>query len=449
MRTLLATLLMTFAFALPAMPQFGHAAKHFHILPHMVDGNGWQSSLLVSNVERSTSHCTLQLYGIEVDTFADVGGITATGSTASFELPHGGDLALTTRNDEAEASGYATLDCTEPVVAQVTLAWTGGSGEATAMATVLSSQPARIFRFPVLESAAPLRFAVANHRKVWDDPDSPPPPDAACRVVLEDSDRTPLGAAEFVVPANSSVVRPLDREVPIPAGFTRGSATVSCDRPVAMIGLRFERQPDGTYITLDTLSPAIPPSLLEPWSRPSFEGRWGDVLIITRMVVPPPMGEESCTGMDDCGGWIPMTADLTQVAVVLEPGTEIPPEESGPAVVATVSGSVGTASGVLQDLEWAVQGEVSSDGTFSLTSSDEPSFSDPGGGGDVTYRIASFEARADFLGVMTGRMTLHISADTLQGPGVLEGCLGNVNLFREFSRSHLQSPCIGWLRGVD
>ncbi len=90
------------------------------------------------------------------------------------------------------------------------------------------------------------------------------------------------------------------------------------------------------------------------------------------------------------------------------------------------------------------------DSTLSLTSSDEPSFSDPGGGGDVTYRIASFEARADFLGVMTGRMTLHISADTLQGPGVLEGCLGNVNLFREFSRSHLQSPCIGWLsRGVD
>ena len=38
------------------------------------------------------------------------------------------------------ASGYATLDCTEPVVAQVVFASIGSSGTPTGMATVFSSQ---------------------------------------------------------------------------------------------------------------------------------------------------------------------------------------------------------------------------------------------------------------------------------------------------------------------
>ena len=438
----LAMSLMTFGigFALSAMAEVGYAAKHFHIFPTMADGNGWQSSLLVSNVERLTSHCTLQLYGMDVDRFADVGGVTAAGSTASFELPNGGDLVLTTRNGEATVSGYATLDCTEPVAAHIVLAWTESAGEATGMATVFSSRPAMVFRFPVLASAPPLSFAIANHRKVWDEPDSPLPPDAACRVVLEDTERMRLGASDFVVPANSSVVRSLDREVPIPAGFTRGSATMSCDLPVAVIGLRFGRHPDGTIMTLDTQSPAILSlSQLQPW----FEGRWGDALITTRSVQPPPMEEESCTGMDDCASYYPMTADLTQVAA--ESGTEMPPERSGPAVVATVSGSVRIPLGAGEGFDWTVQGEVTSDGTLSLTSSDEPSVSDPESfGGEMTIRIASFEARADIEGVMTGRMTLHMSGDAVPGTVVMEGCLGKASLVWSFDL-HRQSACIGWL----
>lgn len=237
---------MTFAFTLPAMPQCNHATKHFTSCPLFADGNGCQSSLLVSNSARSTSHCPFQLYGMDVDTFANVGSIKASDSTASFELPHSTDLELTIRSDEASASGYATLDSTESCAAPGVLAGTDGSGDATGMTTVFSSQPATVFLFPVPVSVATLGSAIANHRKVWDDPDSPPPPDTACHVVLEDTDLMRLGAAGFVVPANSNVVRFLKGEVPIPAGFTRVSATGTCGFPVALIELRFKRHPDST-----------------------------------------------------------------------------------------------------------------------------------------------------------------------------------------------------------
>ena len=42
-----------------------------------------------------------------------------------------------------------------------------------------------------------------------------------------------------------------------PGTFLGGTATVSCNQPVAMIGLHFELRPDGTIITFSTLPPAI------------------------------------------------------------------------------------------------------------------------------------------------------------------------------------------------
>ena len=47
---ILATLLATIACALPAAAQYDETAKSFHLLPHLADGGGWQSVLLVTNV---------------------------------------------------------------------------------------------------------------------------------------------------------------------------------------------------------------------------------------------------------------------------------------------------------------------------------------------------------------------------------------------------------------
>lgn len=103
-------------------------AKRVHVLPHIADGDGWRSTLLVANVARSASACRLQLYGLSTNRFETLGAVQASGSTATFDLPQAGaHLTWRTRNQSALASGYATLDCTEPVVAQVVFASIGSS----------------------------------------------------------------------------------------------------------------------------------------------------------------------------------------------------------------------------------------------------------------------------------------------------------------------------------
>ena len=145
------------------------------------------------------------------------------------------------------------------------------------MATVFSSQAGTVFQFPVLQPAATLGFAIANDTNA----------EASCRIVFEDGQRTNLGEATLSVPAKSNRAQMLHDAISIPGTFLGGSATVSCNQPVAMIGLHFELRPDGTISTFSTLPPAIlsttpginppPVDTGDPWSRPNierFRGTW-------------------------------------------------------------------------------------------------------------------------------------------------------------------------------
>ena len=275
----LVTLLVAMvACTMPAIAQSDETAKSFHLLPHLADGDGWQSVLLVTNVSQSASHCTFNVYGVPLNRFRESSSVTAAGLTATFQLEgNGGYLIWPTKNELAVASGYATLDCSAPVVAQVMFAWFGGSGEPTGMATVFSSQAGTVFQFPVLQPAATLGFAIANDTNA----------EASCRIVFEDGQRTNLGEATLSVPAKSNRAQMLHDAISIPGTFLGGSATVLCNQPVAMIGLHFELRPDGTISTFSTLPPAIlsttpvsPPPPVDtgdPWSRPNierFRGTW-------------------------------------------------------------------------------------------------------------------------------------------------------------------------------
>ena len=237
------------AVVVPSSQSSDETAKRFHFLPHIADGNGWQSTLLVTNVEQSASACRLQLHGLGVNRFEHLGTVQASGSTATFNLPGAGAyLTWPTRNRSTLASGYATLDCTEPVVAQVVFASIGSSGRPTGMATVFSSQAGRVFQLPVLTPEATLGFAIANDTTVF----------AACRIVLEDPQRRHMGEASLSVPSKSNWSgRLLDQLISIPSSFRGGTATVSCDEPVAMIGLHFELRSNRTIITFNTLPPAV------------------------------------------------------------------------------------------------------------------------------------------------------------------------------------------------
>ena len=274
-------------------------AKRFHVLPHIADGSGWQSRLLVTNAGRATSQCTVELEGLTVDRFEDAGGVTAAGSTATFELGGaGGYLVWGTRNAQPLASGYATLDCTAPVVAQVVFASVGDSGAPTGMATVFSAQAGAVFQFPVLTPAATLGFAIANDTNA----------DAECRILLEDPQRMNLGEAAVSVPPKSSLEQMLNAAIAIPEGFLGGTARVGCDQQVAVTGIHMELAPDGGIITFNTLPPAvldpIRPTVTLSASADSIEQ--GETATLTwsstnaaSATITPDIGEVAASGSQD------------------------------------------------------------------------------------------------------------------------------------------------------
>ena len=119
------------------------------------------------------------------------------------------------------------------------------------MATVFSSQAGTVFQFPVLTPEATLGFAIANDTNT----------DASCRVVLEGPERQNLGQTTLSVALQSNVAQFLYEAIPIPDGFTEGSATVSCDQRVSVIGLQFE----GAIFT------TLPPTIIDLPPQPSDE----------------------------------------------------------------------------------------------------------------------------------------------------------------------------------
>ena len=213
------------------------------------------------------------MHGLTTDRFEDR-GTAATGSTATFSLiAPAGYLVWPTRNESALASGYATIDCTDPVVAQVLYASKDGSETTTGMATVFSSQAGGVFQFPVLTPEASLGIAIANDTNT----------EASCRFVLESSERQNLGQATLPVPSKSNVAKFLSEVIPVPDGFTEGSATISCDQQVAVIGLQFA----GAIFT--TLPPAVlsttPVSVTTPAGLASADQAAFDTLVVGKQIV--------------------------------------------------------------------------------------------------------------------------------------------------------------------
>ena len=179
----------------------------------------------------------------------------------------------------------------------------------------------------------------------------------------------------------------LNTSIPIPETFLGGSATVDCDQQVAAIGIHSENQPDGVNITFSTLPPTILPTPQFQNTAGLWDGTWKDAMIVTRVdstnpALPP------CQGLINCGGTnFALTAELDQ---------------SGAMVTGTLKSVVFGA-----DVELMVAGEVSDDGTLSLSSEDPASF--VFSGIPLMATLSSWESRQDTLGTMTGSLQFNIS----------------------------------------
>ena len=414
---ILVALLLTVAWAMPAIAQPDGTAKHYHVFPHIADGGGWQSSLVVTNAGQSSNSCTLELHGLTVDRFEAADSVTAEGSMATFDLPEfGGHLVWSTRNESAEGSGYATLDCVDPVTAQIVFASVSNTGSPTGIATVFSAQPGFVFQFPVLKQDAILAFAIANNTDA----------DAVCGLTLEDLQGEILGETMLTVPTKSNHAQVLNTSIPIPDTFLGGSATIACDRQVAAIGIHLETQPDGVNFTFSTLPPTILPTPQFQNTDGLWDGTWQDAMIVTKVestnpALPP------CKGLLGCGGQLyALTAEL---------------EQSGAMVTGTV-----TAIFEESELQWMVAGEVSDDGTLSLSAEEAATLTYSGT--PVMVGLPSLESRQDVLGIMTGSVQFNIMLTPTIPIGSLKGCLGDKALAETAGSdvSMLSSACSGLRR---
>ena len=414
---ILVALLLTVVWALPALAQPDETAQHFHVFPHIADGGGWQSSLVVTNAGQSSNSCRLELHGLTADRFEAADGVMAEGSMATFELQEpGSHLVWSTRNELALGHGYATLDCVDPVVAQVVFAAISGTGEPTGIATVFSAQPGFVFQFPILSQDALPGIAIANNTDM----------DAVCDLTLEDLQRENLGETTLMpISSKDKFLGLLNDVIAIPDDFLGGSARIDCNQQVAVVGLHFEQQPDGA-LTFSTLPPTILPTSQFQNTDGLWEGTWKDAMIVTQITSTNP-ALAPCQGLVNCGGTnFALTVELVQ---------------SGSMVTGTVKSTVYGA-----DVELMVAGEVSEDGTLSLSSEDPASF--VLNGIPLMATLSSWGSRQDTLGTMTGSMQFNINLSPTVTIATARGCLGDKTLDEAASMdvSMLSSACSGLRR---
>ncbi|MCY4588682.1 MAG: hypothetical protein OXB98_21885 [Bryobacterales bacterium] len=415
---ILVALLMTAVWALPAFAQPDETAKRFHVFPHIADGGGWQSSLVVTNAGQSSNSCTLELHGLTVHRFEAAEGIMAEGSMATFDLTEsGGHLVWSTRNELALGDGYATLDCVDPVVAQVVFASISGSGEPTGIATVFSAQPGYVFQFPILSQDALPGIAIANNTDI----------DAVCDLTLENLQRENLGETTLMpISSNTKFLGLLNSVISIPETFLGGSARIDCDQQVTVVGLHFENQPDGVTLTFSTLPPTILPTTQFQNTDGLWEGTWKDAMIVTQITSTNP-ALQPCQGLISCGGTnFGLTAELDQ---------------SGAMVTGTLNSVVFGS-----DVVMMVAGEVSDDGTLSLSSEDPAEF--VLNGIPLMATLASWESRQDTLGAMTGSLQFNIMITPTITIATARGCLGEKTLEEAAGSdvSMLSAACSGLRR---
>ena len=291
------------------------AASRLHLLPFIVDGEGIQSRLLITNISESASHCSLDFTGpdLDADRFEDLEGLVAEGTRATFELAEdGGNLVWTSEGARTLTFGYAKLDCAEPVVAQV-LFTVSAADELVSMATMSSARKASRFQFSVIPQIGSLVLIVANDADL----------EAACEIALEARDGTSAGEATFSVPAMSSVFQIVDEVIHVPEGLTGGAAELSCDQEVAATGFPLR---EGAFAVL---SPAIfPPMsatdpLAEPPQSPAGEGDNGTPAQTPEPEPEPPVTEPPVTEP-------PVTEPPVTEPPVTEPPVTEPPVAEPP-----------------------------------------------------------------------------------------------------------------------
>ena len=218
---------VTVSRAPPPVPRDGNAARE-HLFPLLADGAGFRSRLFLTNVSaQAQNSCALTLHGAGLDAarFQTHSALTVSDGELTID-PGDSDagVALATGGTGELAFGYARLSCAEPAVARLLLVRESG-GVPAALANEESARTAHRHYFPLPARLGRPGLALAN------DSDTA----AACAVETE------AGGGNVAVPAGAAVFRFLDEVVSMETEngeeSAGGAVTVTCDRPVAALGV--------------------------------------------------------------------------------------------------------------------------------------------------------------------------------------------------------------------
>ena len=209
-------------------------ASREHLFPLFADGDGFRSRLFLTDASGADNRCSLTLHGrgLDASAFGEHPALTASVAGIDVDLDaSGATVQLTTAGIGNLTVGYAKLACAQPAVARMLLTLENG-GAPVALTNLESARAIHSFQFPVLPRLGRFGLVLANDDELA----------AACAVEVESAGEASAegmsaGGGSIAVPAQSVALRFLDELVPLEEGAADATATVTCDRPVAALGV--------------------------------------------------------------------------------------------------------------------------------------------------------------------------------------------------------------------
>jgi hypothetical protein len=203
-------------------PVSSPTASIYHIFPQFADGllsdgTSYRSTVMITNAGASTANCTLQLRGL-----------TITGFPLNYSIPSRGGVISPSPGTQSFQSGYATLQCSSSVEAQLLYSFYSQTGTKLSEATVFSSPIASAVQILAdTREGARVGLAIAN------DTDQ----SATYALSTYDSSGSLVSTTNLTLAARSSRAAFVDQMVNIPASYY-GPVVVS-STAASIIGLRY------------------------------------------------------------------------------------------------------------------------------------------------------------------------------------------------------------------
>jgi len=214
----------------------GQSSATTHVFPQIADGvqsdgSMFTSRLWIASIGGFPASCNLSLFGIGQDRLT---------TSANVVVQPGSWQTLTTRGQDAIATGYARLDCSQPVFASLTYSLLDRNGASLGMATVTGAPVASHAFLPMVLNGR-YRYAVA----LANDNDAP------LLATLSFNSPAAFWFQNIQVPARSQYVKFVDEIAPVASdGF--GTFEILANGSIGsasfnIVGLLFDR---ATFTTL-------------------------------------------------------------------------------------------------------------------------------------------------------------------------------------------------------